>query len=127
MRLQDSKLYFVTFDFVTLRRFIRCGNSRSKILLLYNNIIITHNNSHLHFPKVLIVTNSHVTKAHFIRRFVLKRLTRTTGMVDSFPKNYCGLWSEECGVRYASRTSDFVYETKSQCYSHSTLLIPHSS
>ena len=77
----------MTFDFVTLRRFIRCGNSRSRILLLYINIIITPNNSFLHFRKVLIVTNSQVTKAHLI----LKRLTRTTGMVDSFPKNSCGV------------------------------------
>ena len=75
-------MYFVTFDFVTLRRSIRCENSQSKILLLYNYIIITHNNSLLHFRKVLIVTNSHVTKAHI----VLKRLTRTTEMVDSFPE-----------------------------------------
>ena len=32
-----SNYDFVTFDFVTLSRFIRCGNSRSRILLLFNN------------------------------------------------------------------------------------------
>ena len=43
---------------------MRCGNSQSRILLLYYNIIITYNNSTLHSSEVLIVTKSHVTEAH---------------------------------------------------------------
>ena len=80
-------MYFVTFDFVTLRRSIRCENSQSKILLLYYNIIITHNNILLHFRKVLIVTNSHVTKAHIEQR---KWLTLFLKIIVE-----CGVWNEE--------------------------------
>ena len=41
-----QKYYFVTYDIVTLRRFMRCKESWSRILLLYINIIVTYNNSH---------------------------------------------------------------------------------
>ena len=58
-------LYFVTFDFVTLRGFMRWGNSRSRILLLYIiyilYIIITYNDGIMHLCEGLNVTNSHVT------------------------------------------------------------------
>ncbi len=40
-------------------------------------------------------------------------------------QTFCGMWNEECGMRYALSTSDFVYE-----YCISVLfsfLIPHSS
>ncbi len=55
--------YFVTCDFVTLRGFMICEKSRSRILLLYYNIIIILIYTILHFLEGLNVTKSHVTKA----------------------------------------------------------------
>ncbi len=67
---------FVTCDIVTLRWFIKCGNRKNRILLLYIlyiiYIIIIYNNSTLHFWKVLNVTKSHVTKSLFSAYYVFK-------------------------------------------------------